>query len=122
MDESYEDLVRYPCEYVDLSCKIEGKIEEIQYDYINNDILLLINKGNKYFLIKNNISDELPNEYEAPKSEKKQIMDKICDKFPEIGSYIKVNGTYHGVYLEKIKKANGKPQIIPNIIIDNLKG
>ena len=122
MNESYEDLVRYPCEYANLSCKIEGTIEEIQYDYINNDILLLINKENKYFLIKNNISDEFPKEYEAPKAEKKQIMDKICDKFPEIGSYIKVNGTYHGVYLEKNKKANGKPQIIPNIIIDNLKG
>lgn len=116
MNNSYEDMLRYPNEYLGDKFNVKGIIKKIETDFDNNSILYVVqNFENKTFIVNISLNEVFPSDYQIDDKEKTEIVNKLKKTLPKKGEELSIDGYLKGNFGYYDDSRNSRINLCPQI-------
>ena len=116
LDSSYEDILRYPGEYLGSEMTLNGKVIKIKMDFDNNSLLYFLENAEKEtFIVNIGLERVFPSEYQISDMEKKEIVNRVKESLPGKGDKISVKEYLSGNYICYEESQKGRISAYPQV-------
>lgn len=103
---TYESMMCYPYLYVNEMIELDGKVKKIQYDYVNEFIVYIIENQDNLYALKIKCNELIKAEHEIPLEWKEDVIHKVAETMPKKGERICIKGTFKGYFVDEDIKDN----------------
>ena len=105
-DFTYESMMCYPYLYVNEMIELDGKVKKIQYDYVNEFIVYIIENQDNLYALKIKCNELIKADHEIPLEWKEDVIHKVAETMPKKGERICIKGAFKGYFVDEDTKDN----------------